>query len=191
MASTRLHRGAAIAPRTFARCPHSERSRQARAFQLLCHGADRNPSCSWRMIPTIRALCAFDDGITGPCLYAAGKFTKVGATPCKGLARWNGSSWQVCDSGILDISLEAYTSMTVYNDGSGPALVVTVLSCAEPSYGKSVRPAAMSRAKFAPCFHPMKLRAVFAFGRGFLASVFTTTMRLFDRRALILGMALA
>jgi trimeric autotransporter adhesin len=72
----------------------------------------------------VRALAVFDDG-TGPALYAAGYFTTAGGIPAAGIARWRGGSPGWSSIGNLDLSggAGAY-ALTVFDDGSGPALYV-------------------------------------------------------------------
>lgn len=53
-------------------------------------------------------LQVFDDG-TGPALYATGTFTSSGGTPLRGLAKWNGTSWE--DVGMTDD--DTYRSLAV------------------------------------------------------------------------------
>jgi hypothetical protein len=62
----------------------------------------------------------FDAG-GGPELYAGGSFTAAGGVLASYIARWNGSTW----SPLPGTSLNGYVrAMTVFDDGSGPALYV-------------------------------------------------------------------
>ncbi len=68
----------------------------------------------------VEALEVFDDG-SGPDLYAAGNFpTMGGPSTAKGIARWNGSFWSKLGSGVGG----SLWAITVFDDGSGPALFV-------------------------------------------------------------------
>ncbi len=70
-----------------------------------------------------RALTVFDDG-TGPALYVGGNFTTAGGVTVNGIARWNGSEWSPLNGlGGTGVS-DALETMTVFDDGSGPALYV-------------------------------------------------------------------
>lgn len=64
-------------------------------------------------------LAVFDDG-TGAALYAFGTFTASGATPLRGIARWDGTAWSAVDGGTDDNTYGA----TVFDDGDGLALYV-------------------------------------------------------------------
>jgi len=66
-------------------------------------------------------MCVFDGG-TGPALYVGGSFTAAGGTPAVAIARWDGSAWSALGSGLPSGS--GVTCMTVFDDGSGPALYV-------------------------------------------------------------------
>jgi hypothetical protein len=63
-------------------------------------------------------LAVFDDG-SGSALYAAGRFTVAGGVAANLIARWNGASWSALGSGLNDFVVHA---LTVFDDGSGPAL---------------------------------------------------------------------
>ncbi|MEZ6317744.1 MAG: GC-type dockerin domain-anchored protein [Phycisphaerales bacterium] len=67
---------------------------------------------------TIRTLQKFDDG-SGPALYVAGEFTRVpGHLDVHHIARWNGTTWSPVGDGFDGIVL----ALTIFDDGSGPAL---------------------------------------------------------------------
>jgi hypothetical protein len=65
------------------------------------------------------ALCVFDDG-DGAALYAAGSFSTAGGVPASRIARWDGSAWSAVGTGMEGFWVGA---LTVFDDGSGPALV--------------------------------------------------------------------
>ena len=69
--------------------------------------------------PNVRALAVFDDG-SGPALYATGSFDNAGGVTATGIARWNGTSWSAV--GPLSPGYSGAYVMTVYDDGTGPAL---------------------------------------------------------------------
>jgi HYR domain-containing protein len=69
----------------------------------------------------VYALAEFDDG-AGPALYAAGHFTSAGGVAASNIARWDGSSWAPLGSGTSGTSIDSVFALTVYDDGSGPAL---------------------------------------------------------------------
>jgi HYR domain-containing protein len=71
--------------------------------------------------PTVFALASYDDG-SGPALYAGGNFTIAGGNAASRIARWNGASWSALGSGLGPLSV--CLGLTVYDDGSGPALIV-------------------------------------------------------------------
>lgn len=66
---------------------------------------------------SIDALCVFDDG-TGPALYAAGGFTRIGGVSALHIAKYTGTSWSPVGDGFDSPVL----TLAVLNDGSGPAL---------------------------------------------------------------------
>lgn len=68
--------------------------------------------------PIIFELASYDDG-SGPALYAAGQFHRVGTTTVRGLARWDGQSWTPVGGTIGDYGF--IETMTVFDeDGDGP-----------------------------------------------------------------------
>lgn len=69
----------------------------------------------------IRALTVFDDG-SGPALYAGGYFTTAGSVAANRIAKWNGSSWSVLGRGLSGVDFPRVEALTVFDDGSGPAL---------------------------------------------------------------------
>jgi hypothetical protein len=82
---------------------------------------------SWSALGTgmnnaVRAFAVFDDG-SGPALYAGGDFTIAGGLSAPLVARWDGTSWSAL--GVPGTTWSGFlTSMTVFDDGSGPALYV-------------------------------------------------------------------
>ena len=70
-----------------------------------------------------RAMCVFDDG-SGPALYVGGDQATTGiGTQC--IARWNGQAWSSVGGGVSGApnSVVQVNALTVFDDGSGPALV--------------------------------------------------------------------
>ncbi len=65
-------------------------------------------------------MASFDDG-RGAALYAGGDFVFSGSTRVDHIARWDGQAWQPVGEGTNASVLGA---MTVFDDGSGPALYV-------------------------------------------------------------------
>ncbi len=70
----------------------------------------------------VYALTAFDDG-SGPALYAGGLFTTAGSVVANRIAKWDGSSWTALGSGVSG-AFPQVVALTVFDDGSGPALHV-------------------------------------------------------------------
>lgn len=72
----------------------------------------------------VRAMEVFDDG-GGPDLYVGGSFETAGGVTVNNIARWNGSDWSIVDgpSGF-GVDGGEITSLEVFDDGSGPALIV-------------------------------------------------------------------
>jgi len=70
-------------------------------------------------------MCVFDDG-TGPALYVAGQFSGAGGIAVNNVAKWNGTNWSPLGSGLTFPShgSAGATAMTVFDDGTGPALYV-------------------------------------------------------------------
>ena len=67
---------------------------------------------------SVRAMAVFDDG-SGPALYVGGFFTTAGGVQAIRIAKWDGTSWSPLGAGVSGGSVRA---MTVFDDGSGPAL---------------------------------------------------------------------
>jgi trimeric autotransporter adhesin len=75
----------------------------------------------------VLALQSFDDG-SGPCLYVGGKFSQAGGAPASRVAKWNGANWSPLGTGTANgvsggMNTAVY-ALTVFDDGSGPALYV-------------------------------------------------------------------
>ncbi len=68
----------------------------------------------------VYALTVFDDG-NGPALYVGGLLSQAGGNPVNRIARWDGSTWSDVGEGVLGGPIY---SMTVFDDGTGPALYV-------------------------------------------------------------------
>ena len=70
------------------------------------------------------SLCVFDDG-SGAALFIGGRFTAAGNTPCNNIVKWDGETMTPLGDGILGAAPTTFVSvvdMTVFDDGSGPAL---------------------------------------------------------------------
>jgi hypothetical protein len=74
----------------------------------------------------VAALRVFDDG-SGPALYAGGAFDRSGQLVVNRVAKWNGASWSALGENLSSSRVPAphAEALTVYDDGSGPALYVT------------------------------------------------------------------
>jgi hypothetical protein len=68
---------------------------------------------------SVYALLVFNDG-GGQALYVGGDFSTAGGVSANSIAKWNGSSWIALGSGMPGVS--TVYSLTVFDDGSGPAL---------------------------------------------------------------------
>jgi hypothetical protein len=68
----------------------------------------------------IFAVTVFDDG-GGPALYVGGDFTMAGGVPAQDIAKWDGSNWAALGTGTGGGSARV-DALTVFDDGSGPAL---------------------------------------------------------------------
>lgn len=73
----------------------------------------------------VRSLAVFDDG-SGPALYVGGYFTEAGGVTVNHIARWDGTSWSELAGpggvGTNTGSMSVVSALTVFDDGSGPAL---------------------------------------------------------------------
>ena len=80
---------------------------------------------------TVNALASIDLG-AGETLYAGGRFVTVeGGTVARRIAAWNGSAWEALEVGLFDSGFIAtannnivVNTITLYDDGSGPAVWV-------------------------------------------------------------------
>jgi hypothetical protein len=68
----------------------------------------------------VLALAVFDDG-EGSALHVGGGFTIVDGMPASRIAKWDGSTWTLLGSGVSGF-IAAVQALTVFDDGSGPAL---------------------------------------------------------------------
>jgi hypothetical protein len=71
----------------------------------------------------VHALAVYDSG-SGPELYVGGEFTQADGNPADRIARWNGSSWSPVGSGVSGGGAPQVEAMTIFDDGSGPELIV-------------------------------------------------------------------
>ena len=69
----------------------------------------------------VLSMAVFDDG-SGNALYVGGDFLQAGSLPANSIARWEGDGWSEVGSGFE--SGDEVRAMTVFDDGSGPVLVV-------------------------------------------------------------------
>jgi HYR domain-containing protein len=69
----------------------------------------------------VAALAVFDDG-GGAALYAGGSFLGASGVPANRVARWDGASWSSLGSGFANGTNGSVSALTVFDDGSGPAL---------------------------------------------------------------------
>lgn len=78
-------------------------------------------------LPNVKCFAVFDDG-AGPTLFAGGSFDLGDGAPGNAVVRWNGASWTAVGvGGPLHGSTADARAMTVFDDGSGPALYVAGL----------------------------------------------------------------
>jgi hypothetical protein len=75
--------------------------------------------------PFVQALTSYNAG-GGAELYLGGGFDGSQTVASKGIIRWDGLHWNTLGSGLAGIAGQrpAVNSLTVYDDGSGPALYV-------------------------------------------------------------------
>jgi hypothetical protein len=70
---------------------------------------------------TVLALAVFDDG-SGPALWAGGELTSAGGNAASHVAKWDGASWSPPGTGVSGTSDDRVSALSVFDDGSGPAL---------------------------------------------------------------------
>ena len=70
---------------------------------------------------SVLALTVYDDG-SGPALYAGGPFTVAGGVSALHVAKWDGSAWSALGGGVTGALDPEVRALTVFDDGSGPAL---------------------------------------------------------------------
>lgn len=68
----------------------------------------------------VNDLEVFDDG-SGPALFVGGDFALAGGIINRGIAKWNGTSWESLGTGIEGTYAYVQT-LAVFDDGSGPAI---------------------------------------------------------------------
>ncbi len=74
--------------------------------------------------PYVADLTIFDDG-TGPALYAVGRFDSIDGANTILAAKFDGTSWSRIGNGLTrSDSLKYLNAVTVFDDGTGPALYV-------------------------------------------------------------------
>jgi trimeric autotransporter adhesin len=69
-------------------------------------------------------LTVFDEDGAGPgrpALFVGGDFLTAGGVNARGVARWDGTSWSAVGTGLTG----RVASMTIHDDGSGPALYIS------------------------------------------------------------------
>ncbi|HVS04176.1 MAG TPA: Ig-like domain-containing protein, partial [Thermoanaerobaculia bacterium] len=72
----------------------------------------------------IRAMAVFDDG-HGAALYVGGTFLQAGGIRANFVARYDGAGWSPVGSAVYGGGVNGFVqAMTVFDDGSGPALYV-------------------------------------------------------------------
>jgi hypothetical protein len=70
---------------------------------------------------SVLALAVGDLG-GGPALYAGGDFLSVAGVPANAIARWDGTAWSALGSGMDYLFEPPVRTLSIYDDGSGPAL---------------------------------------------------------------------
>ncbi len=70
----------------------------------------------------VEVLAVFDDG-SGPALHAAGRFSTASGMSVNKIAKWDGANWSPLGGGIGPQIVGWVRDMTVFDDGSGPALI--------------------------------------------------------------------
>jgi hypothetical protein len=69
----------------------------------------------------VLCFAAYDAG-GGRALYAGGVFDRVNGAPANHIARWDGTSWSAVPTSSAVVFPVAVTALTVFDDGTGPAL---------------------------------------------------------------------
>lgn len=72
------------------------------------------------------ATAVFDDG-TGPAVFVGGTFTRAGDVAANAIAKWDGTLWSALGTGSANgvgQGSGVVNAMTVFDDGTGPALYV-------------------------------------------------------------------
>ncbi|MEM7311395.1 MAG: hypothetical protein AAF682_32320 [Planctomycetota bacterium] len=69
----------------------------------------------------VTCWAVFDEG-AGPALFAGGGFTFLDGTPIRFVARWDGAGWSQLGGGLDAFYLGGASDLTVFDDGTGPAL---------------------------------------------------------------------
>jgi hypothetical protein len=100
------------------------------AFAVIANGTSHAQCLRWGpefgvsgagMDSPIFCAQAFQDP-AGAALYVGGQFTSAGGLPAINIARWDGHSWSNVGSGTGPGNQAWVLAMTVFDDGSGPAL---------------------------------------------------------------------
>lgn len=79
------------------------------------------PGLAGSLLPQINAMLVFDDG-SGSALYVSGIFTSIAGINARGIARWNGVSWQPVGDVATSLASPQVYAMVAFDDGNGPAL---------------------------------------------------------------------
>lgn len=101
------------------------------AGSVLVRGAARWDGASWSGLGGaqhgldrgVYDLIVFDDG-SGPALYAGGGFEFSGVVQARGVARWNGTSWDEVGGGLqMGTGTGVAFDLTSFQSGDGPVLI--------------------------------------------------------------------
>jgi hypothetical protein len=68
-------------------------------------------------------ICLYDDG-RGPAIFFVGEFSDINYLPVRGIARWDGHSWEAVPGGLYTFITPTYHSMVVMNTPRGRAMVL-------------------------------------------------------------------
>jgi hypothetical protein len=77
----------------------------------------------------VQIMAVYDWG-HGPQLIAAGYFTTIGGVQANRIARYDGNAWHPLGSGICSGGSFTPSDMVVHDDGTGPKLYITDVTCA-------------------------------------------------------------